>query len=390
MVSITRLIFGLFVLTSIVYYLFNNVGKVTRSNEEKQYIFVASARHHLKNVVRQLDHRGMLEYQLPQKDTTALWKQVSSLLPSQWQIIWSFQTIRYQYLPHLSKHHRVNHIPGNDVIVVKPQLWRTIKRINPSFMPRHYMLPDDLSELKKVWSSSRWITKSVNHRGVKFLENWKEVEELSSNMMVAEYVEPLLIDNRKWDIGVYVAVTSLEPLTIYIYDNVLLRICKLDYPIDGKLNKDTPVDSYVVNGYVPPWDIPTLAKEYHGDIPSSFKEGKSNWEALNNYFIKNNIVKEKHQLKQNVYNIVTTTITRVASTLHSAVKKYGGWPDTFFELWRWDFVISREGKVKIMEVNMRYAFWTVLCSSYYIHGLRILCFVLMIFSLFSIQSKFNA
>ena len=51
--------------------------------------------------------------------------------------------------------------------------------------------------------------------------------------------------------------------------------------------------------------------------------------------------------------IVTTTLQHVAPTLLSKVKSRGGWPDTFFELWRWDFVVSKDGQVKIMEVNMR-------------------------------------
>ena len=43
--------------------------------------------------------------------------------------------------------------------------------------------------------------------------------------MVAQYIDPLLIGKRKWDM-VYVAVTSLSPLMIYIYDNVLLGSAK--------------------------------------------------------------------------------------------------------------------------------------------------------------------
>lgn len=59
-----------------------------------------------------------------------------------------------------------------------------------------------------------------------------------------------------WDIGYYVAITSVDPLRVYIYDNVLLRHCTRDYQWDlSKAHKD----SYVVSDeYAPPWALPSL------------------------------------------------------------------------------------------------------------------------------------
>ena len=45
---------------------------------------------------------------------------------------------------------------------------------------------------------------------------------------VQQYVDkPLLIDERKFDIGIYTIVTSLDPLRIYVVDHeFLLRLVK--------------------------------------------------------------------------------------------------------------------------------------------------------------------
>ena len=44
-----------------------------------------------------------------------------------------------------------------------------------------------------------------------------ELDLTSENTFIQQYVhDPLLVDGRRFDIGVYVAVTSINPLRIYI------------------------------------------------------------------------------------------------------------------------------------------------------------------------------
>jgi hypothetical protein len=49
------------------------------------------------------------------------------------------------------------------------------------------------------------------------------------------------------DVGVYVAITSLEPLLAYVHTGgVLLRFCSHEYVHD--ITPDTPTSSYVIYG----------------------------------------------------------------------------------------------------------------------------------------------
>lgn len=56
----------------------------------------------------------------------------------------------------------------------------------------------------------------------------------------------LLLLSRR-DAGVYVAITSLEPLLAYVHTGgVLLRFCSQEYVRDIK--PDTPTNTYVIYG----------------------------------------------------------------------------------------------------------------------------------------------
>lgn len=62
-----------------------------------------------------------------------------------------------------------------------------------------------------------------------------------------------MIYSRKFDIGIYVVMTSVEPLRVYILDSdVLLRFCAHPYlPFNS-----SDLDSYVVgDDYTPIWEV---------------------------------------------------------------------------------------------------------------------------------------
>lgn len=52
-----------------------------------------------------------------------------------------------------------------------------------------------------------------------------------------EYLDnPLLVDNKKFDLRIYVMVTSLDPLVAFINDEALVRFCTENYVMPTKDN----------------------------------------------------------------------------------------------------------------------------------------------------------
>jgi hypothetical protein len=49
---------------------------------------------------------------------------------------------------------------------------------------------------------------------------------------------------------------------------------------------------------------------------------------------------------------VVATIKKMAVKMRSKVNQQGGFSNTFFELWRWDFIVSKDLGVFLAECNM--------------------------------------
>lgn len=78
-----------------------------------------------------------------------------------------------------------------------------------------------------------------------------------------------------WDVGIYVAITSYNPLRAYYFDNLLLRFCSVEFEEDlSRAHRD----SYVVaDDYLPPWGVPSLRQYY--------RMGMSTVNVLRGYFV---------------------------------------------------------------------------------------------------------
>ena len=123
------------------------------------------------------------------------------------------------------------------------------------FLPQTYILPYDLRLLRKVWSRNTqnvpWIVKPVLHilrsskwllvmivwfqpasargTGIQVIHQWNQLPR-KRPLVVQSYLEnPYLINDTKFDIRLYVFVTSVNPLRIYMYENGLVRFASCEY-----------------------------------------------------------------------------------------------------------------------------------------------------------------
>ena len=101
-----------------------------------------------------------------------------------------------------------------------------------------------------------WIVKpahSSQGRGIYLLTELQDlpptvVDNAPQRYVVSKYIyKPLLINGLKFDIRMYVLVTSLDPLRIYLYNEGLVRFASEPYQMVDKQKKFSHLTNYSVN-----------------------------------------------------------------------------------------------------------------------------------------------
>lgn len=96
-----------------------------------------------------------------------------------------------------------------------------------------------------------WIVKPTNSsrgRGIYIIDNVSEVN-LEDVAIISKYIEdPLLINGHKFDLRIYVVITSYEPLRIYVFKEGLVRFASELYSMgDAKTNQYNHLTNYSIN-----------------------------------------------------------------------------------------------------------------------------------------------
>ncbi|XP_032592136.1 tubulin polyglutamylase TTLL4 isoform X2 [Drosophila grimshawi] len=160
-----------------------------------------------------------------------------------WMAVWEkhmkspgFRTIR--------SHQKYNHMPGSFRIGRKDTMWRSIANNMKKFgkkdfgiMQKSYIMPDDLEDLRQVWPKNaskltKWIVKppaSARGTGIRIVNKWSQFPK-DRPLVVQKYIErPLLINDNKFDMRIYVLLTSVNPLRIYMFKDGLARFASVKY-----------------------------------------------------------------------------------------------------------------------------------------------------------------
>lgn len=280
---------------------------------------------HVKNVL----HRLGFERVSQQESETA------DLL---WAHDYPFTKIR-STIVNLQQHQKINHFPGCGFLTNKVDLATTrLKYIPPAFkLPQQ---KDEFKEYSSKHPEKTFVVKHHQHRHIKI----KKIDEINLNdnlTFIQEYVDnPLLVDGFKFDIGVYVVITSIDPLRVYIYyGDILFRYCPhAYYPFDP-----TDVDKYIVgDDYLPTWEVPSLAKFYN-----TLGYGmKGSFDA----YLKNQ-GKDPQIIWDQVEDAIRTAILSKESLMKDLMRRYKNYRN-FFEMARFDLIVDADLKVYLMEANM--------------------------------------
>ncbi|KAM8980711.1 polyglutamylase complex subunit TTLL1-like [Sarcophilus harrisii] len=235
------------------------------------------------------------------------WVQVTE--NEDWNFYWmSVQTIRNVFSLEagyrLSDDQIVNHFPNHYELTRKDLMVKNIKRyrkelekegsplaekdengkyIYLDFVPVTFMLPADynlfVEEFRKS-PSSTWIMKpcgKAQGKGIFLINKLSQIKKWSRDSKTSSFVSqsskeayvislyisnPLLIGGRKFDLRLYVLVSTYRPLRCYVYKLGFCRFCTVKY---------TPSTSELDNMFV---HLTNVAIQKHGDDYNPIHGGK--------------------------------------------------------------------------------------------------------------------
>nr|XP_016931409.2 probable tubulin polyglutamylase ttll-15 [Drosophila suzukii] len=257
-----------------------------------------------------------------------------------WNLLWAhdYPFLSFANLKNLGQHQMVNHLPGCGYLTNKVDLCTTPL----PFLPRAFRLPAERQEFLDYARSNPqalFVQKHNEHRHIK-VRAPADIAFGSNDSFVQEFVQrPFLVDGHKFDIGVYVVITSVNPLRVYIYTgDVLFRYCPVKYhPFDAE-----NVDKYIVgDDYLPTWEVPSLRKYYNrfgGSMRTVFEA-----------YVRDQGM-DPAKIWPQVEHIIRTTIAAKEKDIVNILSSYK--THNFFDLMRFDLFIDEDLKVFLMEANM--------------------------------------
>ena len=194
-------------------------------------------------------------------------------------IIWHDVTIPSDKLNQLKGFQWVNHFPAMCGVTKKSQLAMSLKKmknqypIDFGFFPKTWIIPHQLSKLRSDISKEREANRNPimivkpseasQGRGIFFINDVEKLKEvlnldhmnknsaqasklLNQPHVVQRYVpNPYLLDGLKFDLRLYVVVTSCQPLTIFWHKEGIARFATQPYSL--KAGKEMPQLAHLTN-----------------------------------------------------------------------------------------------------------------------------------------------
>lgn len=180
-------------------------------------------------------------------------------LKTTWNLLWTWSKPRIDY-SHLLAWQRVNHYPKSRQLTRKDLLARSIakfanlvklapdatsRRLEGAFdvTPATFLLPQDycaLVQASRADSCTLWIVKPVGlsrGRGISLVADIEDVT-YAEPVVVQEYLSrPLLLEGHKFDLRLYVLVTSFSPLEAFIYRRGFARLATRPFSLNKTSDK---------------------------------------------------------------------------------------------------------------------------------------------------------
>ncbi|EAX87768.1 Tubulin-tyrosine ligase family protein [Trichomonas vaginalis G3] len=220
------------------------------------------------------------------------------------KIVWFDGTIPPEFFLTLLPYQRLNKIPGMDYICFKSNTFQALNACRYkypkvyTFYPLTFLLPfqysdfqhEHLRECSRTHQPVTWIVKpraGCCGNGIKLIQNTFELAEKKDSCIVQSYISPFLVNGYKFDFRFYVCISTLNPYTVFIYNEGIARFCTKKYSpptrqtLDDKYCHLTNTAVNVTNEDAPPdMDFTRRASEVLAEIVATDPRGAGLWDRI--------------------------------------------------------------------------------------------------------------
>ncbi|XP_025190868.1 tubulin polyglutamylase TTLL4-like [Melanaphis sacchari] len=253
---------------------------------------------------------------------------------------------------------KLNHFPGTFQIGRKDRLWKNLQRLMSKygkehfgFIPTSYILPQETRLLRQVWEKNdedKWIIKppaSARGSGIRVVSKWAQVPK-KIPLVVQRYIDnPYLINDTKFDLRLYILITSINPLRLYLYDNGLVRFASVKYSSD----LSTICDRYM---HLTNYSINRLSSQYTENEDANACQGHK-WTLRSLWtYMENELKVDVKKLWKSLEDLVVKTVISGESPMSQMC--YSNLSNRYnaYELFGIDVLFDEYLKPWILEVNI--------------------------------------
>ena len=273
-----------------------------------------------------------------------------------WNVLWLASAPLDYLFKGLNEYQRINHFPRTQEITRKDRLCAAMRRCKEKhgtrpfkFYPETYILPQEMTAFLEAYEKHKWpwIAKpcaSSQGRGIVLLEaEGAAVPEEAC--VVSRYIDdPLLVNGLKFDLRLYVLVSSLCPLRIYLYEEGLARFaCELFSPVHISKSRFIHLTNYSINKknsqFQPNLDSRSDNIGHKWSLSALFKELDSQG-------------KNTPLLWAKIYDLIVKTVICMEEDGVTAMEKLGVHRGNCFDLLGFDVMVDKKMQPWLMEVNL--------------------------------------
>jgi len=240
----------------------------------------------------------------------------------------------------INKYQKIFNYVGSDIFHNKESLYniylkqQDLFKNDYNYMLEAYIYPKDKDKINnsfkdyKIKNNNLWIIKQKEENTDIKAHFFKSLENIPKEFVMSKYLtNPHLIDGKKYHLRLYVLVSGIKPLRIYLYNEGFAYIARQKFSLDGKHydNKGIHLTNYFTN--------------------------KINLFEYRNYLKKENI--DLMLFREKLLDIIIKTVISGYEYLLTKLDEYNLNDRSFFNLFGYDFIVDSNYDPYLLKVSKR-------------------------------------